>query len=201
MEFNEKLQELRKNKGLTQEDLASALYVSRTAVSKWESGRGYPSIESLKQIAKFFNITIDELLSSGEALNIAEEETRQKAKSLQSLIFALIDLNALLLLFLPIFGQSQEDAISSVSLLQLTASALWLRVFYYLIVIITAVVGALNLVLGAFNFALWEKYKKTVSLIINVGGVFVFTLSSQVYAALLWFAFLIIKTLFVLKSK
>ena len=169
MEFNEKLQELRKNKGLTQEDLASALYVSRTAVSKWESGRGYPSIESLKQIAKFFNITIDELLSSGEALNIAEEETRQKAKSLQSLIFALIDLSALLLLFLPIFGQSQEDAISSVSLLQLTASALWLRVFYYLIVIITAVVGALNLVLGAFNFALWEKYKKTVSLIINVG--------------------------------
>ena len=47
MEFNEKLQSLRKNKGLTQEELAEALYVSRTAISKWESGRGYPSIDSL----------------------------------------------------------------------------------------------------------------------------------------------------------
>lgn len=48
MEFNEKLSQLRKAKGLTQEELAEALYVSRTAVSKWESGRGYPSIDSLK---------------------------------------------------------------------------------------------------------------------------------------------------------
>lgn len=54
MEFGKKLQELRKQKGLTQEELAGALYVSRTAVSKWESGRGYPNIESLKAMAKFF---------------------------------------------------------------------------------------------------------------------------------------------------
>lgn len=54
MELNEKLQELRKQKGLTQEELAERLYVSRTAVSKWESGRGYPNIESLKAVASFF---------------------------------------------------------------------------------------------------------------------------------------------------
>ena len=62
MEFNEKLQELRKQKGLTQEELAELLYVSRTAISKWESGRGYPSITSLKAIADLFNISIDSLL-------------------------------------------------------------------------------------------------------------------------------------------
>lgn len=53
MEFHEKLQELRKQRGMTQEELATALYVSRTAVSKWESGRGYPSIDSLKAISVF----------------------------------------------------------------------------------------------------------------------------------------------------
>ena len=63
MEFHEKLQELRKQKGLTQEQLAQQLYVSRAAVSKWESGRGYPNLDSLKALAKFYSVTIDELLS------------------------------------------------------------------------------------------------------------------------------------------
>ena len=62
MEFNEKLQELRKGRGLTQEELAEELFVSRTAVSKWESGRGYPSIDSLKAISRYFSVTIDELI-------------------------------------------------------------------------------------------------------------------------------------------
>ena len=59
MEFNEKLQQLRTGKNLTQEQLAEQLYVSRTAISKWESGKGYPNIESLKCISKFFSVTID----------------------------------------------------------------------------------------------------------------------------------------------
>ena len=58
MEFNEKLQQLRTGKNLTQEQLAEQLYVSRTAISKWESGKGYPNIESLKCISKFFSVTI-----------------------------------------------------------------------------------------------------------------------------------------------
>ena len=55
MEFHEKLQALRKQKHLTQEELAAELFVSRTAISKWESGRGYPSIDSLKEISGFFS--------------------------------------------------------------------------------------------------------------------------------------------------
>lgn len=52
MEFNDKLQELRKRENLTQEELAEILHVSRAAVSKWESGRGLPNIDSLKDISK-----------------------------------------------------------------------------------------------------------------------------------------------------
>ena len=61
MEFNEKLQELRKSKGLTQEELAQAIYVSRTAVSKWESAQCYPDISLIPQLAEIFKISIDEL--------------------------------------------------------------------------------------------------------------------------------------------
>ena len=76
MEFNEKIQELRKSRGLTQEELAEALFVSRTAISKWESGRGYPNIDSLKQISNYFSISIDELLSGEKLITIAENENR-----------------------------------------------------------------------------------------------------------------------------
>lgn len=78
MEFHEKLQELRKQKGLTQEELAQLLYVSRTAVSKWESGRGYPNIDSLKAIAKFYAVSIDELLTGDGVLALTEESTGKK---------------------------------------------------------------------------------------------------------------------------
>ena len=60
MSIGKKLELLRKSRNLTQEELAEALYVSRTAISKWESGRGYPNIESLKAIAKFFGVSISE---------------------------------------------------------------------------------------------------------------------------------------------
>ena len=76
MEFNEKLQQLRKEKELTQEQLAEELFVSRTAISKWESGRGYPSIDSLKAISKLFSVSVDDLLSGEELISLAEIEQR-----------------------------------------------------------------------------------------------------------------------------
>ena len=58
MTFGEKLKKLRTNAQLTQDELAEKLYVSRTAISKWESDRGYPNIESLKAIALFRSQTV-----------------------------------------------------------------------------------------------------------------------------------------------
>ena len=127
MEFNEKLQELRKRKGLTQEDLAEAIFVSRTAISKWESGRGYPNIESLKALAKFFDITIDELLSGDELLTIAEENTKQRETHFCDLVFGLLDCSVAMFLFLPFFGQKMDTAIQEVSLFALTGISSWLR--------------------------------------------------------------------------
>ena len=56
--FSQKLQLIRKNKGLTQEELAGKLDVSRQAVAKWESGQVYPDISNLIQISKLFNVTV-----------------------------------------------------------------------------------------------------------------------------------------------
>ena len=109
MEFNEKLQQLRKQKALTQEELAQRLYVSRTAISKWESGRGCPNIDSLKAISEFFGVSIDELLSGDELLCIAEENIRQNKKHVRDLVLGLLDCSVILLLFLPFLGEKTAD--------------------------------------------------------------------------------------------
>ncbi len=63
MRFGEKLRKLRCEYGMTQEELAQRLFVSRSAVSKWETDAGYPNIESLKQLSHLFGMSIDELIS------------------------------------------------------------------------------------------------------------------------------------------
>ena len=199
MEFNEKLQELRKNKGLTQEELAEALYVSRTAISKWESGRGYPSIDSLKEIAKYFSVTIDELLSSDEVLSIAEEDNKQKETHLRSLVFGLLDISVLMFFFLPFFGQKANGVIQEVSLLSLNEITTYLKTAYYAVVISIAVYGILTLTFQNCQKVFWTKNRDKISLILNAIAVLLFIVSSQVYAGAFLFIFLVIKVLMLVK--
>ena len=199
MEFNEKLQELRKQKGLTQEELAEVLFVSRTAVSKWESGRGYPNIDSLKAIAKFFKVTIDELLSGDELLTIAEENTRQKEKQFRDLVFGLLDCSAAMFFFLPFFGQKEATAIQAVSLLSLSQIAPYLKIAYFVVVIGIAGWGLLSLVLQNGRFSRWAGKQSRGSVFFNAVGVLLFIVSLQPYAAALLFLFLLIKLLILVK--
>lgn len=199
MEFNEKLQDLRKNKGLTQEELAEALYVSRTAISKWESGRGYPSIDSLKEISKYFSVTIDELLSSNEILSIAEEDNRQKEKHLRTLVFGLLDISVLMFFFLPFFGQKVNETVQGVSLLSLNEIATYLKTSYYAIVISIAVYGILTLTFQNCQKTFWVKNRDKISLILNAIAVLLFIISSQAYVGAFLFIFLVIKALMLIK--
>ena len=199
MEFNEKLQELRKKKGLTQEELAEALYVSRTAISKWESGRGYPNLDSLKEIAKYYSVTIDELLSSDEVLSIAEEDNKQKEKHLRSLVFGLLDISVIMFFFLPFFGQKANGIVEEVSLLSISEITSYLRISYYTIVIAIIVYGILTLAFQNCQKQFWLQNREKISLMFNTVAVFLFIISSQVYAGAFLFIFLAIKTLMLIK--
>ena len=72
MELGKKIKKIRNDNKLTQEQFAEKMLVSRTAVSKWENGTCYPSIDSLKYMSKIFNVSLDKLLSSEEILEIAK---------------------------------------------------------------------------------------------------------------------------------
>ena len=201
MEFNQKLQELRKQKGLTQEELAEKLYVSRTAISKWESGRGYPNIESLKTIAKFFSVTLDELLSTDEVLTIAEEDNKRKEKHFRDLLYGLLDLCIAMLLFLPFFAEKANGAIQSTSLISLGDVQAYLKIAYLAAVIAMTVMGILTLALQNCQAIAWAKSKTTVSLILGALSVLLFIISSQPYAAVFAFVLLAIKALMLIKRQ
>ena len=201
MEFNEKLQELRKQSSLTQEELAEKLYVSRTAISKWESGRGYPNIESLKIIAKFFSVTIDELLSSDEVLFLAQEDNKQKECRLRDLIFGLVDVFMALLLFLPFFAEQTNGVIRSVSLISLSGVQPYLKALYLIFVSAQILVGILIIVLRNFSTEIFGKNKIFLSLIFSVILVLLFIISLQPYAAVYAFSALIFKLLMFIKQR
>ena len=82
--FREKFKQLRKDKDLTQEQIADILHVSPKCVSRWETGANYPDVDSLPHIAIFFEVTLDELLGT-EAIR-SEEKTNEYIRDIRNLL-------------------------------------------------------------------------------------------------------------------
>lgn len=72
MKFNEKLLMLRKQKGLSQEELGMEMQVSRQTVSKWEAGQSYPDFTRLVMLSDFFDMTLDELVKDIDVQEVRE---------------------------------------------------------------------------------------------------------------------------------
>ena len=192
MEFNEKLQELRKSRSLTQEELAEALFVSRTAISKWESGRGYPSLDSLKQISRFFSVSIDELIGSEEIFSAAEDEKRACMNKYVSLICGVLDILSALLLFLPVFGNGTELP-TSVSLFAITGLRPWIKTVFAAVIAVTVLNGLCGVIISRFDKPVWDRHRLVTGMALSVIGAAVFILTRQPYAGILCLAFLVVK--------
>ena len=200
MEFNEKLQELRKSRSLTQEELAEALFVSRTAISKWESGRGYPSIDSLREISRYFSVTIDDLICSEEMISVAENEKKEFADKSLSLICNAMDILLAILLFIPAFGNG-PDSSETVSLFGLTGITPWVK-NVFIVMIATAILnGICGVIIANFNKPVWNKHRLITGVILSILSVIVFIATKQPYAGIVCFAFLVIKGFLIIKVK
>jgi len=80
MKFNEKIIRLRKIRGITQDELASAVGVSRQAVYKWECGQSYPEVAKLLEIKLLFGISIDDLLDDSYEIAMPEKKKRKRVR-------------------------------------------------------------------------------------------------------------------------
>ena len=200
MEFSEKLQELRKSRSMTQEELAEALFVSRTAISKWESGRGYPSIDSLKEISRYFSVTIDELICSDEMIALAENDKKEFVFKYVSLICNALDILLAILLFIPAFGNG-PDSSETVSLFGLTEISTWVKTVFIVIISITILNGICGVIVAGLNKPVWNRHRLVTGVVLSILIVIVFIATRQPYAGIVCFAFLVIKGFLIAKVK
>ncbi len=201
MEFHEKLQELRKSRELTQEELAEALYVSRTAISKWESGRGYPSIDSLKMISDFFAVSLDDLLSSEKLLFIAEKENKSNLRGMCDLLFGILDVCGFMLMLLPLYPNTVEGFIYSVNLLEYRETTALIRGLYWIMFATLVVVGIVKLLLTVLKIEKFNKLMIGISMIISIVIVLFLSLTRATYAVTVTFLLLVIKGVLLVKGR
>jgi len=199
MEFHEKLQQLRKNNNLTQEQLAEQLFVSRTAISKWESGKGYPNIDSLKNISEFFSVSIDVLLSGEELITLAASENHSNMSKFFQLVYGILDLMAVTFIFLPLYGQQDDGFIHMVTLLEYHDISPTTRVIYWGMLILLSSLGIAELTMQFFKTEKWNNHCRNSSVILHALAILLFILTRQPYVTSFLFMLFMIKVILLIK--
>lgn len=200
VEFYEKLQELRKSRGLTQEELAEALYVSRTAVSKWESGRGYPSIDSLKDISSYFSVSIDELLSGEKLLSIAERENKSNMQNLCDMLIGILDLLSVTLIVLPLYPNPIDGYIFSVNLFSYTETTSFNRFVYWGLFTTLMAADIAKILLTRLMIVKGRKLLTAGSMGLSILAVLFLAMTREAYAVTMAFLLFVTKGILLWKN-
>ena len=190
MELSEKIQKIRKDRGLTQEQFAQELFVSRTAVSKWETGRGTPSMDSLQMIAKLYGATLDDLLCAEDIVAIAENENKENLHRFAVNMDGMCNIAAVVGMLLPLYKVQQDGTFYSVPLYQFDG---WLSLLYWLLPALMALCGAAELLCCCSERETCKQAARMSGFLLNVAAIVLLILSGQPYPAVLFLALLLLK--------
>ncbi|MEA4861078.1 MAG: helix-turn-helix domain-containing protein [Sphaerochaeta sp.] len=198
MQFNEKLRSARLASGLTQEQLAEKVFVSRVTVSKWETGRGYPNLDSLKQLSRLFGISLDELLGSDELVSIAEAEVKTGAEKDRTLMFGLLDCLGLLLLFIPMFAVARDERIVLIALLEFHTPSDWIL---KTMVACLFLFGCTELALQNLRAPFWQRWNPLSSFLLSFFATLLFIAARQPYPGVFMLFLLVAKGIYVIRRR
>ena len=136
----EKLYKLRKNSGLSQEQLAEKLNVSRQAISKWESGTAVPESEKLITISNYFEVSVDYLLKDDEEdkAKATDSSIEEKPKMIVGIIICIAGIVSMVIWgLLLIFSQEASNQISDSSMITIDGNGIFL-----ILCVVAIIVGA-----------------------------------------------------------
>lgn len=198
MEFSEKLQKLRTQRNLTQEQLANQLFVSRTAISKWETGRGTPNLDSLQAIAKLFGVSLDELLSTEEVVVMAKNENKRNTEQILCYIDSVLNLMSVFGFLLPMYKVFKNNVYYCVPLYQYSG---FMHKTIFIIQSAILLCGVLGLIFQwkekekVYNFVKFSGY------ILMIIFIFLLIALNHPNASSFCFAFLLIKGMVLIKGR
>ena len=137
--LSEKLYKLRKNSGLSQEQLAEKLNVSRQAISKWESGTAVPESEKLVTISNYFGVSVDYLLKDEEEKVIGTDcNVEEKPKMIAGIIICIAGIVSMIIWgLLSIFSPEASDQMSESSMITIDGNGIFL-----ILCVVAIIVGA-----------------------------------------------------------
>lgn len=132
MDLGKKIIEMRKNKNLSQEQLAEVLNVSRQTISNWENGKFYPDIDALVKISKCFNISLDDLLASDSNILNHLKVSTDIVRSNKNILYAIL-LNIFLIILFVIAGILLEESIAIIMIIFTISIISFSYLFYQII--------------------------------------------------------------------
>lgn len=141
--LSEKLYQLRKKSGLSQEQLAEQLNVSRQAISKWESGTAVPESEKLIIISNYFGVLVDYLLKDEEEIvKVENTVTKENPGTIAGLVICTAGIVCMILWgLISIFSPAASERMSESSMITIDGSGI------FLILCVAAVVAGAGLLL------------------------------------------------------
>ena len=138
--LSEKIYQLRKNSGLSQEQLAEQLNVSRQAISKWEQGTAVPESEKLITISNYFCVTVDYLLKEDttDTMNTTAEVMEEKPKMMAGIVICIAGIVSMVIWgLLSIFRPETSNQLSDSSMITIDGNGIFL-----MLCVVAIVVGA-----------------------------------------------------------
>ncbi len=194
MEVNKKIQKLRKENNLTQDQLAEKLGVSKTYIAKLENGKILPSVKDVKNIARILDKNVSDLTSFDDLIFISESDNYNRLDRKTTLFFAILDILSISFIFMPFYVKNNN----AMTLIELKPFSSLLYMTYLVLLIVSFIVGVLEIVFSANNKKNKLKNVKLFSVVVYASSILVFALSKQSYITAFLFLFLMIKILFLL---
>lgn len=132
MDLGKKIIAMRNEKNLSQEQLAEKLNVTRQTISNWENGKFYPDIDSLVNLSKFFNVSLDNLLCYDDKVLDYLKDSTDIVKSNKNILYAVL-LNILLIIAFVIIGIIFNES-TSIIIIIFTVSIISFSFLFYQII-------------------------------------------------------------------